>query len=422
MQLYFRSKSPKITYVLFGILLLLALVNILTPLRLNTDGIRYFSIMLFLKGQLAANDYAGKDFLPHGYSILLKTLSQVNLLNAKVIVALNIAAIFCAGYLVCRIYKIKQVLLIIALMLLSYVNIKHLTLPVSDLLFTGSLFASIYCWTKALTTNKRAFYLPAILLTLACIYLRTAGIVIIAGLILYALVANREKLWARTWQMIVISLVIIAGVVAFLIKLPVLEAGNDYFRQLGIEALLHDPVALFNRFGIHFKEIGEFTLNIPASKLSAILHSGNNPMVDEMLMLIGLITFAIMIYSGLKAKMYNQPAGCIYFTYLVLVFIWPFYDARFLIPAIPFFICSIYWFYTEKRLLVTKLFLGIYLLLGMASLIYSDMLSVNKNLFLKFYGNDKDLSANYKAHFQNPAAKADINKQRVLYILNHYDK
>lgn len=420
------AKMPLAVKIALGIIALLLLANIFSPLRLNTDAIRYFNIMLYLKGMLRADDYAGIDYLPHGYPLLLKYLATANVLSSQTIIIINIAAALASGYLICRLLPAKNWLIVTALLLLSHINIKHLTLPTADELFAGCLLLSVWCWEMALK-KKLIYYLPAILTTIAAVYLRTAGIVVPCGIILYLIYTKRYVFYKKRYLLVVLVGMVAAAFTLFLFKLKGFEQRNDYFRQLDLEGLWHGPNHLLARIGIHLQEMGELLVNIPYSKLSGFVPQGIAFLIMPVIVVAGLVALGTIVYITLRAKLYKHLVLWVYLCYMLMILLWPFYDARFLVPVIPLFIYCLYAVYERyHRLWVIKLLALVYVVMGLFALTYSTTISVNQVAFLKLYGFDKEMTLNYTQHFKDKQSGKvvvyDIDKQRILYILNTYDK
>lgn len=420
------AKMPVAVKITLAIVAVLLLTNICSPLRLNTDAIRYFNITLYLKGLLPPADYAGMDYLPHGYPMLLKCLDALGLLGSKAIIIINILAGLIAGYFICCLLPAKNWLMITALLMLSYINIKHLTLPTADELFAGCLLLGAWFWAKALK-RKPVYYIPALLVTAAAIYLRTAGIVIPGGIILYLVYVNRNNICKNKYLLAALAGMLIAVFALFLFKLKGLEQRNDYFRQLDLEGIFHGPNNLLSRVALHLQEMGELLLNVPYSKLNTIAPHSVSFLIMPVIIVAGVFMLALVVYMVRKGRLYRYLIFWIYLCYLLMIVLWPFYDSRFLIPIIPLFIYCLYSAYERyRRFWVIQLLAIIYVVMGLFALTYSTVMSVNREAFLKFYTNDKEIKAGYTQHFNDKQLGKtpvyDINKQRIIYIMNAYDK
>src|ERR1035437_1275896 len=127
-----------------GLLLLLAicfLLQVFSPLRLNTDA-----IILLSMGESAAHgggflDSGQKTVHPPGYPALLAALMRVGLARPWAIVGLNAvflsAGLFATYSLLIReFFEDKSVVLIIcSLFLLSFIVVKHFPIPLTDVPF-----------------------------------------------------------------------------------------------------------------------------------------------------------------------------------------------------------------------------------------------------------------------------------------------
>jgi len=429
MLLYRYLYNPKVITLLFTVVLLLTFLNVFSPLRLNTDSIRYFGILEYLKGNLAENSSPAQDFLPHGYPEFLRMLEKYHLLNSITITIVNILSVIITGAIFIKLFDIKNPKLYYVLILLSFVNIKEYALPMSDQLFTLLFSIAIYLWT--ITFNKHMYYciIPALLFTFLSIYVRTAGITIIGGVIFYLLYANKRFFINHKKIAITAALFLVAVISLFVVEnLSVIERKVDYVRQLNLEELTKRPLLIFNRLLVHFKELGEVTINIPDSKLSSILR--DQTVSASILCLAGLISFYRLFKIIKKLKPFSEPYFWIFCMYAVMVLLWPFYDTRFLTPVIPILIYFLFDFlFNSLKIAPVKIALiASYLVFGVVSSLYSAAISLNRNFFISNYGFDAALTKKYSIHFQNQASgKMDttahnLKQDAIIYWLEKYDR
>ncbi|ASU36772.1 hypothetical protein [Mucilaginibacter xinganensis] len=419
--------NTPLTVGLFCIVALLVLLNIFTPLRLITDGIRYLNILELLNGTLDTNSNLAHDVLPHGYPQLLFLLNKLHLLNSMSITAVNILCTLVACYMLTKVLYIDNKLFFFSLVMLSFINIKHFTLPVSDQLFAALFISGIYCWTKFFEGSV-IFVAAALLFTAASIYVRTAGVAIAPGMVLYLIYTNRAKIAAYWVLLLSVFVVISAALAVFIIKLPFLQTKVDYLRQLDLTLMIKDPLSIAGRLSLHFKELGELIWNIPYSKLAGVVTIKGFDNAQYLLVITGGAALFIFFRATVKLKLIDHFAFWVFLTYLVMIFLWPYYDTRFLIPIIPVFV---YVFFTYLFKFVKSGYLKmapivIYVLLGFVSLGYSDAISLNNAFFLKHYGADKELTEKYRVHFQNKTVgikpTCNIFSDNVSYFLEKYDR
>lgn len=420
--------GKKISLAIFFAILLLFVLNIFTPLRLNTDGIRYLNIVEYFNGNLGSNSTAAHDYLPHGYPRLLYLLGQLHLLRPTVITLLNIFSVFAACYLLGCLFEIKNKPLYFSLVMLSFILIKHATLPVSDEVFMFLFILSIYLWDRFFK-RQRHFIILALITTIISIYLRTAGAAIFIGVLLYLCYLKRS-FFLKKKIAIAVAILLLTGIcIGLICNLTILEKKITYVQQLDFELIVKKPYNIIERFLIHIKEIGEVTLNIPYSKLSVLINFHGLDIAAILLIIVGLATLYIFYRVVKHEKLYQSLGFWICLSYLIMIFLWPYYDARFLIPIVPVFIFTLYYHLSSlaRSRFIKFIPIIIYVVFGLVSMLYADAISLSKPFFLTHYGFDPALTRQYQIHFSNQklnkAAKPvyDINKDNTLYLLEKYD-
>ncbi len=323
-------------------------------------------------------------------------------------------------------FAISHRLFYLTLVLISYINIKEYALPVSDQLFTPLFIIAVLLWSRVFKGNL--YYLvPALIITALSIYVRTAGIAILIGVAAYLIFLNKDRLKKRKPLLGLIILAIGGFATIFITQFNLVANKIDYIRQLNLPEIIK-PLSLAGRISIHLKELGEILINIPFSKLSEITDR-HLEMASSLLMIFG----AVSLWICFKAVKQLKLAGSFIFwacaAYLLMIFAWPFYDTRFLIPIIPLliFLYLYYLFNVLHSRYARFCFLAVYIVLGMVSLIYSDALSLSKPFFLKHYGADPNLTNMYREHFSREGTTSqghvyNIHKDYLPFLLDEYDK
>ena len=410
----------------FYMVIVLVVLNIFTPLRLITDGIRYLNILEFLKGNLDSGSVAAHDFLPHGYPWFLYLLSRLHLLNAASITIANIFSVFIACILIANLLKIESPWLYISLVFIAFVNVKHFTLPVSDQLFTLTFVAGIYLWTK--TFNGKVIYaIPALIVTGMSIYLRSAGVAVLLGVLFYTCYLNRGRLIRDKKVLVFLGIMFLMFGAVFIFYLKTLEKKVDYLKQLNLESMAQKPFSIVERLLLHIKEIGEITLNIPYDKLSPLIKLHAFDFAQILICIIGLLSLYIYYKAVKILRLYRLLIFWVGLAYLALIFLWPFYDTRFLIPLFPFLTLLLFYYLFSilKSNILKAVPIALYVVFGLAGLFYSDAMSLNKQFFLKHYGFDPNLTKAYQIHFENERNNTspiyNINNDNTLYLLETYD-
>lgn len=190
-----------------GLLLLLAICFVLqafSPLRLNTDA-----IVLLSMGDSTAHgggflDSGQKTVFPPGYPALLAILLRLGIAHSWVLVGLNLVflslGLFAAYSLLIRQFFEDRalVLVICSFFLLSYVVVKHFTIPLTDVPF----FCCSMCCLAVMshTANVDSNWLfgmlagTAWLLAFAAITVRTIGVALFPPLLVMLVSSSQFKL------------------------------------------------------------------------------------------------------------------------------------------------------------------------------------------------------------------------------------
>src|SRR5271166_2915225 len=180
------------------------LAQIASPLRIVGDGEDYL-----LQASSAADGngfrYHGQQSMrPPGYPALIFLLLKAGIGKSWAIVGLNclLLGIGCwsSYYVLCRSFKFEAATaeILCLLTLLSFVMVKHVTYPLSDVCFFGASMPCLWLLLRAEVGTRSGRYwrlAAAAPLVLFCIELRTIGIALIPAFA-WAMVGGAP--WARS--------------------------------------------------------------------------------------------------------------------------------------------------------------------------------------------------------------------------------
>jgi len=266
--------------------------------------------------------------------------------------------------------------------------------------------------------NRRFVILvvAALIFALAAITVRRIGVSLIPPL-LFILVCNpqsrlRSKALSRRSKLI-IGLVLAfvgigtAGIVA---KTSTLSDFSGVVSKSGILAML------LRICSYRLTELGELFVNLPKSKIPTVIH--------VILPSIGCLLFLLTL-GGLAAKRREAgPTEVFLICYVVILFVWPYYDVRFWLPVIPLLIA--YSALSVKRVRLPRGVVMIYCLVfavfGFVAIAYSTRISFAGSSFPDKYG-DGSLRPTYCAAFQSCPDGADTKKvnAKALRLLQEYN-
>jgi hypothetical protein len=406
------------------------LLQIASPLRLIVDGIDYL-----LQASSAADGggfrvHGLRSVRPPGYPALIFLLVKAGIGKSWAIVALNclLLGVGCwASYFVlCRSFGFENTTAeaIVLLTLLSFVMVKLVTHPLSDVCFFGASMPCLLLLLQAEADKQRTRFLwlaLALPLMAFCVEVRTIGIALIPAFIWAAADgiswANTLPQWMRRHKLRALVLFLALLAMAGWGSRSLLRSG--YAKQnvvtLRARGLLGN---VFWDLTAHAKEWGELAVNAPLSKLPPLLQ-----VPVEIAGFVALIFCAI----GLWVKRNRFTAlDCYVLAFTGIVLAWPWSDVRFWLPLLPVLIG--YVLMGAQRIAPPRLlrpaimvYCSLFCLLGLIALGYSTRLTFAGRNFPDLYG-DGTLRATYRLVFlgESPKRPEDVS-QDAVYLLHRYE-
>ncbi len=421
--------TDSVKYRFTGILLLLLttcfVLQVFTPLRLNNDA-----IVLLSMGESAAHgggflDNGQKTVFPPGYPALLAVLLRVGFAHPWVIVGLNMVFLS-VGLLAVHSVLIREffedrtlVLLTCSFFLLSYVVIKHSTIPLTDVPFFCCSMSCIAVMSQARNVDSKwrlaVLAGAAGLLAVAAMAVRTIGIALFPPLAFMILSSPQsesmlKRLSLRTKVIIAVGGALLVGGATLL-----LTRTNYWQFLVGVAKKTNVPVLILQTLSYRLVELGELFGNFPTSKLPTKLH--------VVVPLMGPLLLALILVGLATKRKTISPTEVFLICYTGILFAWPCYDARYWLPIIPLVIA--YTVLAVKTLRFPKVLITVYCIvyatLGFGVIAYSNRITFAGSKFPDRYG-DGSLRPTYCAAFQSCRDGGDPKEvnAKALRLLHEY--
>lgn len=429
-----RSRRLEHGLVLFTALLALwHLAQGWSPLRLSADGVHFLQVAASVADGAGYLYQGTATYYPHGYPTLIAVLDRAGLGISWMIFGVNYVFAGCGLWAVYRIargpYCLERWmgLLVVALSLLSYVFIKHVPLPMSDIAYFGLATLSIWFLAHAASFPDGRRWLPLVAgaaLAAVAIWFRTVGIALVPAVLWAAFVGNspfripllrlaRSRLGAATLGLAALLAFGVAGLFVIDTQAKYLHELALYFdamHRLGWEAALHNRALV----------LGGLLLNVPASQLPAALSPW-----------IALAGVALVLVAGYGAWLRRRQLAVVdvyLLAYLGIVTVWPAGDARFYLPVLPLLMLwgaiGIRQVVAERAPRIGPVVVVIYLLgfasAGTAALAYSTSLTFAGDTFPARYGSGA-FAAEYRTAFDGPHPSAMAGSIPALEVLVRYE-
>jgi len=417
----YRPFQLRPALIITSALALIYFANCFTHLRLTNDTLRYFILTESLEGIRTADTATQKEFLPLGYVYFLLLLAKLNILGSFGICFFQL--LFLAGSLwfVKKIFPSANTIWLIIFTSLNWSTLRFTITPLSEMQFLFFSTGALFFYLRYDNTGKLK-YLPGLLIfCAAAIYTRTAGIILIIALAPAILVQKRKEIqtWLRshTGYAILTGAFIIAAVTYFLMQ-PKFIAYLGYF----FGPLISDPSGFFLRnIRLHLVDWAELFINIPVSKTRFLL---SLPAARIIYMIAGIIFLVICLRklfgSSLAIPLYVR----IYIiAYILLIFNWPFFEARFWFPVLPLLAAVLSVKKNNTRPVFYSpafLFRCYYIMAGVFVLAYYSYLSFDKRALAERHDAGR-WRAEYELHFYGSSIRNKEINSKALHILNTYD-
>src|SRR5258708_1783839 len=394
------------------------LLNCFTPLRLEYGRVDYFCLKECMENACAPGFQAAKDPHPLGYAVLLWVLSRLGLLHSFTIAGIN--ALFLTGSL----FFVRQSFppslqsfLFLPLVCLQWTFIKFFAYPLSEMQYLFFSTGCLYCFLCYTREKRLPWLIAAFVGAGLAFFTRSAGFVLapalLAGLMGQHKPVFKVKIVSKTLLAVAVVLCL-AGLFLFS-KFSGLDIYLKSIRDRGSEILLLRE---------HIKEWGQLLLNLPGNKVTTMLPGWGN----LLLIISGLALAALFIHAFFIRRKEIPLAISVYLTaYCLLIFNWPFFDARFWIPVLPYMVVLVISLKDAPGMSRLKglfpLLLAIYLVMGLGAAGYSIYTAFHKAALAKTQAGGI-FRSEYETYFfgrpMNDTATHPIN-QEVLSILKRYN-
>jgi hypothetical protein len=383
-------------HIAYGVVIVALIVansiQVFTPLRLHPDTV----VLLSVADSVAHGGnylFDGKETVfPPGYPTLVAMLIKLGLSYSWALIGLNLVFL-CAGILAVRPilkrfgYGPFSTLNICILSLLSFVLIRHFTIPLTDVCFFGVAMCCLLLMESAAELHGWELFRwivlswGAVALALA---VRRVGLALVPALAWTTishpqLRAAYHRCFIKT-KTIAASLTVLAGTAIIWIVTHFHTLRDWKSALIGYQAFAAEAGILHFRM----KELGEMTFNTPYQVLPT--------RVAGLLPIVGAFLFVVLL-AGMVLRRKIGPTEVFILGYLAIIFVWPYYDPRFWLPIIPLVMAYVglamrrFMQFQTCRVLAEIYAFG-FVVMGTFILLSSTKITFSGRNFPNLYGND----------------------------------
>ncbi len=420
--------------LVLGLLIAAYCLQAFTPLRLNNDAVL---CMMMADRAVDAGTWiaeydrtlvSGSVALP-GYPTVVAGLMRMGLGQPWVLVAFNQLCLLAGIAAVMRIcidwgLSRRDSMLVAIGTLLSWIIVKHATLPLTEMMFFALAMNSVWFAQRAAQRGegKRwiAAWCAAVIFAVLATCTRIIGIALIPALVV-ALVFPNGAAWRAIERLMARKLVVAGAIVCVIAGSAAtiwLSSETDY----GVEfAKRHRELggmfaAIVTQVEMRLNELGLAGLNLPASAMPARLAAA--------VYAAGACVGTLLVMGLWHLRRHADPALMFLAAYFVILIAWPFLDPRFLLPAVPLGIACIMLAWRGLNFGKLGKFIGWgwvcgYAGLGVAALGMTTMVTFSGEQFPESYNHGGQFQASYQAAWGQPHDPLKVMPQALQVLKRH---
>lgn len=414
---------------LFWVFLVLSsaayLVHTVGPLRLNVDSLTYLSV--------AASAIDGEGFVdrgepsqfPPGYPVLIVAFYRLGLAVPHAIGIANIIFMAVAAVVSFRIGQSyfglsdESACGIGAMIPLSWITVKHATLPMAEMGFMAMTISALYALYRLSSesgTKKRWLWFGiSTALVAGSIVFRTIGLTLVIPMsyILMRYLWQRAVRRRSRGQTLGVALGVCA--VAAALAIWVISPSQYWADFTRLYATYGAPELLMKNLPWKLLEWGELLANVPRSQLPVNL--------EIMFLVLGLLG-VVLVGGGLYVRRRAfGPVDLYFLIYAGVLAVWPGIDARFWLPVLPLIL--LYGYIAIRQVMKSRAglllipYLAFYAILGTAALGYSLQISLSGSAFPERYGSGSFKEAYEFAYYGEGSEESA--QGRALRLLRRFE-
>ena len=379
----------------------LYLVQLASPLRLDTDSASYLQIASSIADGHGAHP-PGTPAFPPGYPVLVAALDGVGLGVPWGIVGLNLVFLTLATGSLWIVLRRGLGLgetaagIVCALSLLSATVTKSAVMPLSEIVFYGLVASALALLTIAAANGRVSLLVGGTAVALAACSVRTAGIALVPAIVL-AFRTPRSR--------VVAAILVAAGAAIAVVATPrYLDELDNGWNGGFIHSGVREGRDLFEM-------LGAATSNVPESKVSTVAPFVTVIGVGVLLAIIGVWVMRRHVLGPVDGWVLGS---------IVVLYVWPSDTVRFVLPVFPFLLG--YGVLLARRWRTGAIaYATLFAALGLVAITLSTRLTFSADAFPERYASGI-LAPTYRVAWgiAEPGDRAHVYRP-ALIVLRRYD-
>lgn len=388
------------------------LLQILTPIRLDTDSLRYMVLAI----SIADGAPAARVEFPSGYPAIIALLDRLGLGSPNWFIGMNVVFLAAGLWALWWIYRDRSEsirLWTVVICLFSVPLVRSIAMPHPEAIYFGlslGAIAAMSAVTRSLDARNLFLLAGAILLSALAVTLRLAAISLGPPL-LWAVYTITSEPGRRMWSRIAIALVLVVAMSAVCVYAIAISENGTVSRYFGesegeVEKTTASAGQVSTGIAAHFVDrivttlrgMGELALNIPLWKFKFL---------KFYLPLIGLVP-AVYLIRRRKLMEWRNPMTIYVICYILLLILWPYYASRLWMPILPLLVMHMATAAHARPLggftrILGGAYVAWFMLAGMAAMAYTTRISLSGAKFTARYGTAGGMASPGEEHTSHNA-------------------
>lgn len=413
-----RIDRTRILAISLAVLAIVYGAQIVSPLRLNNDSVRYLAMT---QSALAGGGYtvAGEPtYLPSGYSRLLVAAQADTSMTLIVINMIFLAVGMVAlDRLLSSIFRFTLPARLIAHVatLTSILFANYSVVPQAESCYFGLSMACLALLTMPATSIGRRLGLlgAATAMAFAAIQVRTVGLALVPAIVAQVLILSSDRNLIETVRKRAgLSIAIAIAVAAATLFLA---QRSSYWYDMA--RLANEPSGIAVHVMQHLAILGQAVLNLPNRFVGT---NGFAPLA-----LVGLPVLAALLFGMWRQRARFGAIEVYILSYGAIINLWVDYQTRFWMPVLPILLAYLIELIGASNRASVRIggsaVFAVYLAFGIAGLAYTTWLSFSGPEFANRYG-EAAIRPIYQAAFAGRTLPdADSSQLLVYNVLVHYE-
>jgi len=395
-------------------------VQLLSPLRVNTDAITLLDLSSRLSDGKPYLLNGARPVFPIGIPLLFSFMERMGVATPLGFGGLNLFCLCIAAWstwIICSSLKLSR---LVAMAVLgtafgNFVFFKHSVIPLTDIPYMAESLlcvALLELSEQNCRISARLLMIFGVLVCMVCaISTRRIGIALIPA-VFYSIRPSKQLIfYIKSWFLSSKPRIVACAVGLALLVIAPTHLGSwlfylPDFNMSGQDNGLAEKI--FELFKMRLTDFGEFFLNVPANRA---------PLPAFAVYAAGAALLVLLLLGICRQLRQLHTVHIYLLSYLVILFVWPYSDARFWIPVLPLLVITAFegfGFFIKYKIakIAAVIYFTVYIFASLLAAAYTTRITFSGKDFPEVYAQ----GAMRQAYLEAWSGKIEPNDETVIVI------